>query len=97
MADQNDSGNAFLSFLLGAAAGAVVGLLWAPRAGKETRKKIQSWADDMQERGEDLYRTGRQKGEDYIRQGKEKVNEGVEKAKRAADTARSAFNDIQNS
>lgn len=36
----------FAAFLGGAAAGAIVGLLTAPRAGKESREKIKEYVTD---------------------------------------------------
>ena len=36
----------FLAFTAGAAAGAAVAYLTAPRSGKETREAIQGWAKD---------------------------------------------------
>ena len=36
-----------IAFATGAAAGAVVALVTAPRSGKETREALQSWADDV--------------------------------------------------
>jgi len=36
-----------IAFATGAAAGAVVALMTAPRTGRETREALQSWADDV--------------------------------------------------
>ncbi len=36
-----------IAFLAGAAAGAVVALLTAPRSGRETREKVQTWTEDL--------------------------------------------------
>ena len=47
-------GNIFLALALGAAAGAIGGLLFAPRAGKETRKKVKQWGEDLAEKSRDL-------------------------------------------
>ena len=40
-------GRGLLAFLLGGAVGAVVGLLYAPRSGKETREILVSEGDEM--------------------------------------------------
>lgn len=54
MAD-NQSGSGFLGgAILGAAAGAVVGLLLAPRSGRETRQLLKKSADALPELAEDL-------------------------------------------
>lgn len=52
---ENNSGETILAFLLGAVAGAAAGLLLAPAAGKQTRRKLK-----------ELVREGREKGEDAL-------------------------------
>ena len=44
-----DTGKVLLSLLAGAAAGAVVGLLYAPEAGEEARKKLAKNAKKLNE------------------------------------------------
>jgi gas vesicle protein len=48
MADnQNTGGLVFLSFIVGAVVGGVLGVLFAPKAGKETREDIGHAAGDV--------------------------------------------------
>ncbi len=55
MANQQGSGGAFLGgLLLGGAIGTVVGLLIAPRSGKETRQLLRKSADALPELLEDI-------------------------------------------
>lgn len=56
MADHRSgsSGSFAVGFLLGAAVGAVAGLLLAPRTGKETRKLLKKSANALPELAEDL-------------------------------------------
>ena len=49
----NKSDN-LLAFIVGAAIGAVAGVLLAPDSGANTRKKLKKTLADLQERGEDL-------------------------------------------
>lgn len=55
------SGESLVAFLVGAIAGAVAGVLFAPRPGKETRQKIRHWAEDVKEKGEELLEEGRER------------------------------------
>jgi gas vesicle protein len=50
----NDTGSSVLFFLTGAAIGAALGVLFAPRAGSETREQLGDWLKERRERGEDL-------------------------------------------
>lgn len=54
MADTNSNNNFFLTFLAGAAAGAVLGLLYAPDKGSETRRKLNNQARNLSEDLQDV-------------------------------------------
>ena len=54
MSKQNRTGVFFGGLMIGSAVGTVVGLLIAPRSGKETRKVIRKSADALPELAEDL-------------------------------------------
>ena len=46
---ENSTGRTALALVVGVAAGAALGLLFAPRSGKETRDALRSKGDDMKE------------------------------------------------
>ena len=46
--------NGLLFFLTGAAIGAALGVLFAPRAGCETREKLADWLKERREKGGEL-------------------------------------------
>ena len=54
MSKQNPAGVFISGLMIGSAVGTVVGLLMAPRTGKETRKVIRKSADALPELAEDL-------------------------------------------
>jgi len=61
MADQRGAGagTILLAFLVGAAAGAAVALLYAPAAGRETRERLGERAREGARRATDAAMTGR--------------------------------------
>ena len=81
----NDSGASFfevsLSFLFGAATGFVLGILFAPASGEETRKKIQDGAVKTGEAAKDSYEKISKEVEKGRKVVREKTNEGLETIK----------------
>ena len=49
-----EKGANLLFFVVGAAIGAGLGMLFAPKAGKETREQIGDWLQDKREDGTEL-------------------------------------------
>lgn len=77
----------FLGILAGLAAGAIVGILFAPDKGSETRRKIMS-------KGEDLANAAREKFGDVVGSVNERIDQAKEKvgnvAKKAMETTNEA-------
>ncbi len=65
-----------LSFLLGTATGFILGVLFAPASGEETRKKIQEQASKSGEKIKESYEHVSQEAEKGINIVKEKTSEG---------------------
>jgi gas vesicle protein len=76
-----------VSFVIGAAAGFILGVLFAPASGKETRKKIQ---DEMAKTGEKAKEIA-QEAEKSIKVVKEKTQEGIEAIKDYFDKKKDDF------
>lgn len=91
MAHNGNSGSVFMAFVLGAAAGAAVALLYAPAAGDETRRKLAEKAREGRERADQLRREGR----DFVNRQRENVtaavDDAVERGREAFDRGREAF------
>jgi len=83
MSEHESSHNALLLFLLGAAVGVAAGILIAPRSGKETRKRLARWKEDMEDKGEDLL----EEGKELFEKGKDAVHEKVENIQKAVESA----------
>jgi len=91
----NDSGASFfevsLSFLFGAATGFVLGILFAPASGEETRKKIQDSAIKTGEVAKDSYEKISKEVEKGIKVVKDKTSEGVETIKEVIEKGKEEF------
>jgi gas vesicle protein len=86
--DYRRGGNLLGAFLLGGVIGAVLGLLFAPRSGRETREMISERAQDYWGEGVELYETGRTKVTDMYHSGAETVSEKSEELRAKIDDAR---------
>ena len=70
----NSSGAVLLAFVLGAAAGAAIALLYAPASGEETRRRLAAKAREGRDKVEALAREGREfvdRHRDAFEQGRE--------------------------
>ena len=84
MAD-NDSGiGGFGWFLAGLGIGALVGVLYAPKAGKETRDDLVAGALEARDKGVQYYNQGVEQATQYYQQGKDTVGQYVSKGKEVA-------------
>jgi len=77
----NNRSSAFeitMSFLLGTATGFMLGILFAPASGEETRKKIQESAAKTSEKAKETYEKIARETEKGMKIAKEKTLEGVD-------------------
>jgi len=83
MADNKSSSvlEVALSFLIGTATGFVLGVLFAPASGKETREKIKAGAAKTGEKAKENYEKISKEAEKGIQVVKEKAQEGIEAIK----------------
>ncbi|WP_295158774.1 YtxH domain-containing protein [uncultured Brachyspira sp.] len=70
------------SFLLGVTAGVALGVLFAPKAGDETREDIKETMDNIKYKVDDIYHRGVLKTSELVEKGKEKTNDFIEKRKK---------------
>ncbi len=80
MGDSKDNHfwDSLLTFAVGAAAGFIAGILFAPASGKETRKKIKDQAVKAGEAAKEGYDKVAKEAEKSLRMVKEKTGEGVD-------------------
>jgi len=70
--------DSLLTFLAGAATGFILGVLFAPASGKETRKKLMEQAKKGQELAKEGYEKIAKETEKGVKVAREKAEEGIE-------------------
>ena len=78
-------------FLAGLGIGALVGVLYAPKSGKETREDLKASAQDAKERAGVLAQQGRERASQLAEQGKQQFGEYVDRGKEYYDRGRTQW------
>src|SRR5512142_783670 len=89
MADKN--GNSFLWFLLGLGVGAAVGVLYAPRSGRETREAILKGAEEGTEKIKEKARQAREQASEWVEKGRDMLRQQKEQFRSAVEAGRQAY------
>ena len=90
-------GNSFLWFLAGMGVGALVGVLYAPRAGSETREVLRSKADEGREYVRNRARQAREQASDWVDRGRDVLNQQKEQFRSAYEAGRQAYQEATTS
>jgi gas vesicle protein len=91
MADHE--GNGFLWFLAGLGVGTVVGVLYAPKSGDETRDAIRSRAQEGSERARAQARRAREQASEWVDRGRDVLNQQKEQFRSAYEAGRQAYHE----
>ena len=86
-----DSGSNFMWFLAGLGFGALMGVLYAPRSGRETREAIMSSAQEGRDYIKDRGREARDTMNEWVERSKDVVGRQKESISNAIDAGRQAF------
>jgi gas vesicle protein len=89
MSDRDGSG--LLWFLAGLGIGAAVGILYAPKAGDETRQRLRSVAEDLPDNVKDRARQAREQAGTWADKGREYLNQQKEQIRSAYEAGRQAY------
>ena len=84
-------GNSFLWFLAGLGIGAVVGVLYAPRSGDETREVLLSKAQEGRDRVRQQARRVREQAGDWMDRGRDVINQQKDQFRAAYEAGRQAY------
>ncbi len=82
--DNGSAGTVLMAFVLGAAAGAAIALLYAPATGEETRRVLKDKARAGREKAGAVARDGRE----FLARQRENLGAAVERGREAFDEAR---------
>jgi gas vesicle protein len=91
-----DSGNSFMWFLAGLGFGALVGVLYAPRPGRETRDAIKNSAQEGKEYLKTRSREARENVNQWVERGKDVVGRQKEQLGSALESARQAYREASS-
>ncbi|MGH9866753.1 MAG: YtxH domain-containing protein [Candidatus Polarisedimenticolia bacterium] len=69
-----NGGHAFFTFLTGALLGVGLGMLFAPKTGKDTRRQLAEMARNAQEKATDMSKRMKRRAEDMKRRAEEGVS-----------------------
>ena len=89
-----DNGNNFMWFLAGLGFGALLGVLYAPRSGKETREALKNTAEEGREFLKTRGREARETVSQWVDRGKEAVGRQKEQISSAIDAGRQAYREV---
>ena len=93
MAD--DSGNGILWFLAGLGIGAAVGVLYAPKAGKDTREDIARYAQEGSEYVKDRAKQYKGQANQWVERGKEVMSQQKDQLRNAVEAGRQAYREAK--
>jgi gas vesicle protein len=86
-----DSSNSFMWFLAGLGFGALLGVLYAPRSGRETREAIRNTAQEGSDYLRNRGREARETVSQWVDRGKDVVNQKKDQINAAIDATRQAY------
>jgi len=84
-------GNSFVWFLAGLGVGALVGVLYAPRPGNETREALRARAEEGREYMRNRARDARSQASDWVDRGRDVVNQQKDQFRAAYEAGRQAY------
>jgi gas vesicle protein len=91
MSDRDGGG--FLWFLAGLGVGAVVGILYAPNSGEETREVLRSKAQEGTEKAKEQARRAKEQAGEWVDRGRDVLNQQKDQFRTAYEAGRQAYNE----
>jgi gas vesicle protein len=92
-------GSVFFAFILGGLVGGVLGILFAPRPGKETRDMLAEKGQEYLDEGKEMYETGKERATEMYETGVKSAGEmydtGVKAATEKSEELRSKIDETR--
>ena len=96
--EQHDGGmSTLLAFLLGGAVGGVLGLLYAPSSGEETRRRLKFYAEEAVDKVVETMQKARDEADRLCEKVRGEIAEQKDRLSSALDAGRQAFKDERES
>jgi gas vesicle protein len=86
-----ESSNSFVWFVAGMGLGALVGILYAPRPGTETRDVLRARAEEGRDYMRSRAREARNQASEWVDRGREVVNQQKDQFRAAYEAGRQAY------
>ncbi len=87
--------NSFVWFLAGLGLGALVGVLYAPRSGSETREAIRARAEEGRDYMRNRARDAREQASQWADRGRDVLNQQKEQFRAAYEAGRQAYQEAR--
>jgi gas vesicle protein len=87
----DNDGSSFVWFIAGLAVGGLVGILYAPRSGSETREEIKARAEQGREYVRSRAREAREQASDWVDKGRDVVTQQKDQFRAAYEAGRQAY------
>lgn len=84
-------GNSFVWFLAGLGVGAVVGVLYAPRAGAEMREELRARAEEGRDYVRNRARDAKTQASEWVDRGRDAVNQQKDQFRAAYEAGKQAY------
>jgi gas vesicle protein len=84
-------GSSFVWFLAGLGLGALVGVLYAPKSGTETREELRARAEQGRDYVRNRARDAREQASEWVDKGRDAVNQQKDQFRAAYEAGRQAY------
>jgi gas vesicle protein len=91
---ENQQGHIFMGFLIGGVLGALAGILFAPKSGKELRSELKEKGSEVLKEGKEIYADASTKAKEIIEEAKHQAEELKKEADRYLSDARKKAKEI---